>query len=124
LFQTFGTGPEVVPLHDYIPHRRSAYAGRTADCARCATPWLDVTVMGEGCKYHVRAERIDKPVQGMTLAGGQEFRFPGAVVVSANITPDLETGIGSWSEQDFLDRFYQYKEYAEKGSPQVGPESF
>jgi len=30
----------------------------------------------------------------ITAAGGQEFRFPGAVVVSANITPDPQTGIG------------------------------
>jgi hypothetical protein len=52
------------------------------------------------------AATISQPGQtwSMTLAGGQEFRFPGAVVVSANITPDLETGIGRWSEQDFLDR--------------------
>lgn len=77
-----------------------------------------------GCMECHTPAKQGKPVKGMTLAGGQEFRFPGAVVVSANITPDLETGIGRWSEQNFLDRFYQYKEYAEKGSPQVGPESF
>jgi mono/diheme cytochrome c family protein len=77
-----------------------------------------------GCiECHTPAKQ-GKPLQGMTLAGGQEFQFPGAVVVSANITPDLETGIGRWTERDFLDRVYQYKEYAEKGSPQVGPESF
>jgi hypothetical protein len=77
-----------------------------------------------GCmECHTPAKR-GKPLQGLTLAGGQAFRFPGAVVVSANITPDPQTGIGRWSEQNFLDRFYQYKEYAEKGSPQVGPESF
>ena len=28
------------------------------------------------------------------------------------------------TDRNFLERFYQYKEYAEKGSPQVGPESF
>ena len=77
-----------------------------------------------GCMECHTPARQGKPLQGMTLAGGQEFRFPGAVVVSANITPDLQTGIGRWSEQNFLDRFYQYKEYAEKGSPCVGPESF
>jgi|SRR6185369_16856908 len=60
----------------------------------------------------------------MRLAGGQAFRFPGALVVSANITPDAETGIGRWSEQDFLDKFYQYRDYVESGSPIVGPESF
>src|SRR5436305_11629541 len=46
------------------------------------------------------------------------------MVVSANISPDPHTGTGRWSEQDFLDRFTQYREYAQKGSPQVGPESF
>ncbi len=65
-----------------------------------------------------------KPLKGLTLSGGEVFRFSGMVVVSANITPDPQTGIGRWSEQDFLDRIYQYKEYVEKGSPQTGPESF
>ena len=46
------------------------------------------------------------------------------LAVSANITPDPQTGIGRWTEQDFLDRFYQYREYIEKGSPAVGLESF
>src|SRR6266568_9610100 len=58
------------------------------------------------------------------LAGGREFRLPFAVVVSGNITPDSDTGIGKWSEQQFLDKFYQYREYVEKGSPQVGPEGY
>jgi mono/diheme cytochrome c family protein len=83
------------------------YLVTLAGCAECHTP-----------------AKQGKPLKGLTLAGGEEFRFSGMVVVSANITPDLETGIGRWSEQDFLDRFYQYKQYVEKGSPQVGPESF
>ncbi len=59
------------------------------------------------------------------FAGGEVFRVaPGVQVVCANISPDPETGIGRWSEQDFLDRLYQYREYAEHGSPKVGPESF
>ena len=56
------------------------------------------------------------------FAGGREFRLPNGVVVTANISPDPETGIGRWSEQQFIEKFYQYKEYDEKGSPQVGPE--
>ncbi len=58
------------------------------------------------------------------LAGGREFRTPKAIVISANITPDAETGIGRWSEKQFLDKFYQYKDYVEKGSPVVGPEGY
>ena len=44
--------------------------------------------------------------------------------MSANISSDPSTGIGRLSEQDFVDKFLQYKEYAEKGSPKVGPEAF
>jgi hypothetical protein len=60
-----------------------------------------------------------------SLSGGRMFRMaPSIVVVSANISPDLQTGIGRWSEQDFLDRIYQYQDYAQHGSPKVGPQSF
>jgi mono/diheme cytochrome c family protein len=60
-----------------------------------------------------------------TLGGGEKFTVaPGVAVVSANISPDPHTGTGSWKDNDFVNRFYQYREYVEKGSPQVGPESF
>jgi mono/diheme cytochrome c family protein len=61
---------------------------------------------------------------GEPLAGGQVFRFPGMAVASPNITPDLETGIGRWSEEYFLERFYQYQEYCEKGAPKASAEAF
>lgn len=60
-----------------------------------------------------------------SLSGGEKVQLaPAMLVVSANISPDPRTGIGSWSEQDFLDRIYQYRDYAQHGSPKVGPESF
>jgi hypothetical protein len=46
-----------------------------------------------------------KPIEGKEFAGGFPFQFPGGVVRSANITPDKETGIGSWSKDDFINRF-------------------
>lgn len=62
---------------------------------------------------------------GKKLAGGAEFKFPGAaVVVSANITPDNNTGIGSWTEDFFVERFTRYRLYVEKGAPKTSPESF
>ena len=54
-------------------------------------------------------QKNGQPVAGMTLAGG--FKFPlitGGTVVSANITPDKETGIGKWSEEAFVKRFKLY----------------
>jgi mono/diheme cytochrome c family protein len=77
-----------------------------------------------GCaECHTQSEK-GKPMPARTLAGGERFAFPGVVVVSANITPDPQTGIGRWSEQDFVEKFQSYREYAEKGSPKVGPENF
>jgi hypothetical protein len=77
-----------------------------------------------GClECHTKQDK-GEPLPGMLLAGGREFRMPMGVVVSANITPDADTGIGKWNEQQFLDKFYQYKDYAAQGSPQVGPEGF
>jgi hypothetical protein len=44
----------------------------------------------------------------MNMAGGQTFNFPGGVVRSLNITPDNETGIGTWTKEDFIARFRFY----------------
>ena len=30
------------------------------------------------------------------------------IVSSSNITPDIETGIGRWTKEDFLNRFKEY----------------
>ena len=65
-------------------------------------------------------------VKGKEYGGGQKFEAPAyGTVYSANITPDLETGIGKWSEEFFVKKFYDYREYAENGSPKTtGPEQF
>ncbi len=49
-----------------------------------------------------------KPKPGYFLAGGFEFKMPGFISTSANITPDKETGIGNWSREDFVKRFKQF----------------
>jgi len=49
------------------------------------------------------------PLEGMELAGGFEFKMPGGGVLrSSNITPHMETGIGEWSQQAFVNRFKSY----------------
>lgn len=76
-----------------------------------------------GC--HTPAER-GAPVPGKEFAGGEKFDAPAyGLVYSANITPDLETGIGKWSEEFFVQKFYDYREYAQSGPPKAtGPEQF
>ncbi len=39
------------------------------------------------------------------FAGGFEFNFPGGIVRSSNITPDISTGIGGWTKEQFILRF-------------------
>ena len=66
-----------------IPHQR-------ASCGECHTPM----------------DAQGTPLPGMDFAGGFEFPLPGGGLVrSSNITPDADTGIGTWSEQQFIDKF-------------------
>jgi mono/diheme cytochrome c family protein len=66
------------------------YVTNAAACGECHTP-MD----GQG-----------RPLPGRDFAGGFEFPLPGGGVVrSSNITPDADTGIGTWSEQQFVDKF-------------------
>lgn len=62
-------------------------------------------------------------VEGMHFAGGFEFPIPQGTVTSTNITPDKETGIGSWNEQMFVARFKQYAD-PDYTNPSVGPKEF
>jgi len=39
---------------------------------------------------------------GMDLAGGFEFNDPGMKAYARNITPDVETGIGSWTDEEII----------------------
>ncbi|HZL00695.1 MAG TPA: c-type cytochrome [Caulobacteraceae bacterium] len=50
--------------------------------------------MGDCAGCHTRG-------QAPALSGGYPLNTPFGVIYSANITPDKDTGIGSWSEADF-----------------------
>lgn len=47
-----------------------------------------------------------------TLAGGRKFTMPGGLLQSANITPDNETGIGSWNKETFISKFAAFRDSA------------
>lgn len=47
-------------------------------------------------------------IKELAFSGGREFKMPGFLLRSSNITPDIKTGIGSWTEQTFIDRFKAY----------------
>jgi mono/diheme cytochrome c family protein len=65
-----------------------AYVINAAACLHCHSP-----------SHH------GEPIKGQEFSGGVTFPMPGAIVASANLTPDAETGIGKWSRADFIKRF-------------------
>ena len=69
------------------------YMTRSALCGDCHTPIDDRR----------------QPLPGKDFAGGLEFLETGYRVRSANITPDVDTGIGSWTEQQFDDKFKAFE---------------
>jgi len=78
-----------------------------------------------GCSDCHTPLKRGQPVEEQAFAGGRVFATNAGTVVSANITPDMETGIGKWSEEFFLKKFYDYKDYVEHGPPQIqSPKSF
>ncbi|MXV15557.1 c-type cytochrome [Hufsiella ginkgonis] len=69
-------------------------------------------VNAAGCgECHTKQEKGQK-IKGMEFAGGFEFNLPGGAIYSANITPDVKTGIGSWTREQFVSRFKMYTDSA------------
>lgn len=69
-----------------------AYLVTACGCVECHTPAKKGRIMEE-----------------LSYSGGREFKFPnGSIVRSANITPDPATGIGNWTEQQFISHFTAY----------------
>jgi hypothetical protein len=58
---------------------------------------------------HTPIDDRGTPLPGMDFAGGMEFVETGYRVRSANITPDADTGIGTWTEQQFIDKFKAFE---------------
>jgi len=81
-----GANPTGVPaaLAQASLVERGAYLARAADCLACHTT-----------------------KDGKEYAGGLGFKMPFGTLYSTNITPDKETGIGNYSDQDFLNAVHR-----------------
>ena len=77
-----GANPTGVPANmtNASPIERGEYLARAADCMVCHTA-----------------------PGGKEYAGGFAFKLPFGTLYSTNITPDKETGIGNYTDQQFLD---------------------
>jgi mono/diheme cytochrome c family protein len=81
-----GANPTGVPaaLAQASLVERGAYMARAADCMVCHTT-----------------------KDGKEYTGGLGFKLPFGTLYSTNITPDKETGIGNYSDQDFLNAVHR-----------------
>jgi mono/diheme cytochrome c family protein len=86
----FGTRPSPSDKVAY-----GQYLVRVASCADC----------------HTQIDNRGQPLPGMAFAGGNQFRDPdnGYRVRSANITPNADTGIGTWTEEQFINKFKAFE---------------
>ncbi|MFN8352836.1 MAG: c-type cytochrome [Spirosomataceae bacterium] len=62
-------------------------------------------LMIAGCTDCHTKRRMGMPIKSKELAGGMTFTLPNGKVKSANLTPDLETGLGYWTKEAFIARF-------------------
>lgn len=70
------------------------YLVTMASCADCHTPRNGSDV-----------------IPGKEFSGGITIPLPnGGTVTTANLTPDVETGLGSWTKQAFVARFRTYRD--------------
>ena len=86
------------PEHREIPAKSDKvaygeYIVNAASCYDCHTP-----------------RKKGRFIEEMGYAGGFEFKSKQGSVYSANITPDKETGIGTWDEEYFLNQFTQWRD--------------
>lgn len=79
----------IPPVSDTLKY--GEYLANAAGCIECHSP-------------------VDKGqiIRDSAYTGGRLFRLPAGDLRSPNITPDLETGIGTWNSEAFVKRFRDY----------------
>jgi mono/diheme cytochrome c family protein len=77
----------------------AASNGARAETAVERGSYLVNTIMACG-NCHSPRDADGKPIAERALSGGETFKTPGFIATAPNITPDVETGIGSWSDAE------------------------
>jgi len=94
--------------------RRGQYLVKGGGCSDCHTPWT----MGPNGPAPDESRQLSGHPEGMTLppppqpqgpwivsvaATNTAWAGPWGVSFTANLTPDKETGLGNWTERNFID---------------------
>lgn len=92
---------------------RGKYLVTTMSCNDCHTPWKmgangpepDMTRMLSGHPQDVKITAAHVPPAGWMATTNNTFTAwsgPWGVSFTANLTPDAETGLGKWTEEEFM----------------------
>ncbi len=96
----FGPGPT-----DFAGRDRVALSDyKLADPTGAPASLKDASLIDRG-RYLIRAadcEACHTAIGGQPFAGGRAFVLPFGTIYSTNITPDKDTGIGQYTDPDFL----------------------
>ncbi len=127
--------PGKAPPHSYSEEqiRRGGSLVKFGSCNDCHTPWAINEQVGApmpemsrmlsghpegGPDPRGELGPGDLAVIGPTFTS---FRMPFGVVYTPNLTPDIDTGTGSWSEEMFLGIFRKAKHLGGDGRPVLPP---
>lgn len=111
------TGEAVAEASKEEQIRRGRYIVRIGSCNDCHTPWIfdeelgmprpDMTRMLSGHPEGAPDPEGTIGPRDIALIGPTftSFLLPFGTVYSMNLTPDVDTGIGTWTEKMFLDIF-------------------
>ena len=80
-----------------------AFGLAVASAGRCAADGTDPALIAKGAGLAAigNCASCHTAEGGRAFAGGRALATPFGTIYSTNITPDRDTGIGSWSEADF-----------------------
>lgn len=115
-------GPVVLgtaPAHSYSEEqiRRGRYLVRIGSCNDCHTPWIFDAKLGmprPDMSRELSGHPRGGPDPGGTVAPTDigligptftSFALPFGTIYSINLTPDVDTGTGTWTEKMFVDIF-------------------
>jgi cytochrome c553 len=112
---------------------RGQYLMRVGSCNDCHTPWVfdealgmprpDMSRMLSGHPHGGPDPEGAIGAHDIGLIGPTftSFTLPFGTIYSANLTPDMDTGIGSWTEQMFLDIFRRGRHLGGEGRGVLPP---
>lgn len=126
------------PPNPYSEERvaRGRYLVDYGGCHDCHTPWaydpalgMPVPDMGRMLSGHPKgapdpAGAIGAGDMGLIGPTFTSFQMPFGMVYSPNLTPDIDTGIGSWTEQMFVDSVRKGRHMGGAGRPVLPPMPF